>query len=70
MYLTPSNGAVWKSWPDFSSWNREELVDSRPDAESLRTCHPVILRVRWEWKSENSTKSWQRCWGPSRTLTW
>src|SRR2546425_11021793 len=44
MYLTPSNGAVWKSWPDFSSWNREELVDSRPDAESLRTrqhCYPA-----------------------------
>src|SRR5204863_8021993 len=44
MYLTPSNGAVWKSWPDFSPWNREELVDSRPDAESLRTrqpCYPA-----------------------------
>ena len=44
MYLTPSNGAVWKSWPDFSSWNREELVDSRPDSESLRTrqsCYPA-----------------------------
>src|SRR2546430_3895448 len=37
MYLTPSNGAVWKSWPAFSSWNREELVDSRPDSESLRS---------------------------------
>jgi len=44
MYLTPSNGAIWKSWPDFSFWNREELVDSRPDAESLRTrqpCYPA-----------------------------
>jgi len=37
VHLTPSNGAVWKSWPDFSFWNREELVDSHPDAESLRT---------------------------------
>ena len=44
MYLTQSKGAVWKSWTDFSSWNREELVDSRPDAESLRTrqpCYPA-----------------------------
>jgi hypothetical protein len=47
MYLTQSKGAVLKSWTDFSSWNREELVDSRPDSESLRTRQPCShARVR------------------------
>ncbi len=44
MYLKQRNGAAWKSWPDFSSWNREELVDSRPDSESLLArppCYPA-----------------------------
>jgi hypothetical protein len=29
MYLTQNNGALWKSWPDFSSWNLEERLNAR-----------------------------------------
>jgi len=56
MYLTQGNGAVWKSWPDFSSWNPEELADSRPASESSRTCHPVfkINRLEKHWAANQA----------------
>jgi hypothetical protein len=46
MYLTQNNGALWKSWPDFSSWNLEERVNARSGRwNPCGTADPVILRV-------------------------
>ncbi len=69
MYLTQSKCALWKSWLDFSSRNREELVDLRPDSESLRTRQPCYHARKMKAEKRKFDQALTKMLGPSRSLT-